>query len=207
MSRSIVDDTRADKSSRAQENELTNTKSTSSFKGASSEGIVLNADYVNSRLGKTVATPLITDSSLLSQNNPVDKTIFLNNVSSTDKFLHEVDDDERRTEIDGETQKLAQAIHNIQPLTFKFITVKGEPPHLTHDYLQLSIAVLKVEVISGGMCREWFFRVLDFGDMAVSKFKSTEEVFILHNQVGITEASCSVSLLLLPEQDAIRSLK
>nr|CAD7449140.1 unnamed protein product [Timema bartmani] len=93
-----------------QENELTNTKSTSSFKGASSEGIVLNADYVNSRLGKTVATPLITDSSLLSQNNPVDKTIFLNNVSSTDKFLLEVDDDERRTEIDGETQKLAQAI-------------------------------------------------------------------------------------------------
>nr|CAD7403235.1 unnamed protein product [Timema cristinae] len=88
-----------------QENELTNTKSTSSFKGVSSDGIVLNADYVNSRLGKTVATPLITDSSLLSQNNT--------NVRSTDKFILEVDD-EGRTKIDGETQKSAQAITSVE---------------------------------------------------------------------------------------------
>ncbi|CAG2059788.1 unnamed protein product [Timema podura] len=92
-----------------QENELTNTKSTSSFKGASSDGIVLNADYVNSQLVKTVATPLISDSSLLSQNNPIGNLVNLNNVSPRDNFLLEVNDNKGRTEINGETHKLAQA--------------------------------------------------------------------------------------------------
>nr|CAD7194048.1 unnamed protein product [Timema douglasi] len=108
-----------------QENELTITKSTSSFKGASCDGIVLNADYVNSRLGKTVATPLITDSSLLSQNNPVDSTIYLSNVSSTDKFILEVDDDEGRIEIDEETQKSAQAITSVKDSLPIYSTNKG----------------------------------------------------------------------------------
>nr|CAD7570357.1 unnamed protein product [Timema californicum] len=108
-----------------QENELTNTKSTSSFKGASCDGIVLNADYVNSRLGKSVATPLITDSSLLSQNNPVDSTIYLSNVSSTDKFILEVDDDEGRTKIDVETQKSAQAITSVEDSLPIYSTNKG----------------------------------------------------------------------------------
>nr|CAD7460964.1 unnamed protein product [Timema tahoe] len=99
-----------------QENELTNTKSTSSFKGASSDGIVLNADYVNSRLVKTVATPLISDSSLLSQNNPIGNIVYLNNVSPTDNFPLEVNDNEERTEIGGETHKLAQANFTETPL-------------------------------------------------------------------------------------------